>query len=352
MRLADRLRMMRILVVDDVAVNVDQLGRMLAQAGYTDVETTTSPVAALDSCARRTPDVFLLDLHMPEMSGYDVLEALGPSIHTGTGPAVLVLTGDVSVQARRRALEAGARDIVSKPFDYDEVLLRVRNHLETRYFQRELDEQNRRLEDAVRARTRELEASRFEVLDRLALVAEYRDDETNDHARRIGRVSRMLAEGLGLDPSTIELLEPAAGLHDVGKIAISDMILRKPGRLTSAEFRVMQSHTTAGARILGRSRSPILQLAERIALTHHERWDGSGYPHGLAEDAIPHAGRVVSVADVFDALTHVRPYKPAWSVAEAAAEIAVGSGTQFDPAVVDVFERHDPASLVDPIDAA
>ena len=350
MVLADRLRTMRILVVDDVAVNIDVLGRMLAQAGYTDVKTTTSPIAALESCLRRTPDLFLIDLHMPQMSGYDLLDALGPSIRTGTGPVVLVLTGDASVQARRRALEAGARDIVSKPFDPDEVLLRVRNHLMIRYFQRELDDQNTRLEDAVRARTQELEASRADVLDRLALVAEYRDDETNHHARRIGRVSALLAAGLGMTEPTLEMIEQAAGLHDVGKIAIPDTILRKPGRLTADEFAVMQTHTTAGGRILAGSRSPVLQLAERIAMTHHERWDGTGYPHGLAAAAIAPEGRVVAVADVFDALTHERPYKAAWSAAEAAAEISSGAGTQFDPAVVAVFERHEPASLVDPID--
>lgn len=149
----------------------------------------------------------------------------------------------------------------------------------------------------------------------------------------------MLAEGLGIASPTLELIEQAAGLHDVGKIAISDTILRKPGRLTAEEFRVMQTHTTAGTRILARSRSPILQLAERIALSHHERWEGSGYPRGLARTAIPREGRAVAVADVFDALTHERPYKAAWSAAEAAAEIASGAGTQFDPAVVEVFER-------------
>jgi len=237
-----QLRQMRILVVDDVAVNVELLSRMLADAGYTNVDTTTDPLAALQSCAQHMPDLLLLDLHMPVLTGYEVLDALGPSIHSGLGPAVLVLTSDVTVEARRRALDAGARDFVSKPFDYDEVLLRVRNHLEMHYFQRELDAQNKRLETAVRSRTRELEASRMEVLDRLALVAEYRDDATNHHARRIGRASVMLARRLDLPAETLELLEQAASLHDVGKIAVSDTILRKPGRLTPGEFAVMRSH--------------------------------------------------------------------------------------------------------------
>jgi len=347
-----QLRQMRILVVDDVAVNVELLSRMLADAGYTNVDTTTDPLAALQSCAQHMPDLLLLDLHMPVLTGYEVLDALGPSIHSGLGPAVLVLTSDVTVEARRRALDAGARDFVSKPFDYDEVLLRVRNHLEMHYFQRELDAQNKRLETAVRSRTRELEASRMEVLDRLALVAEYRDDATNHHARRIGRASVMLARRLDLPAETLELLEQAASLHDVGKIAVSDTILRKPGRLTPGEFAVMRSHTIAGGRILGGSRSPVLRLAERIALTHHERWDGTGYPRGLAARDIPPAGRIVAVADVFDALTHARPYKQAWSPQEAAAEIVAAAGTQFDPAVVAAFAAHEPAMLVDPIGAA
>jgi putative two-component system response regulator len=340
---------MRILVVDDVPVNVELLSRMLTTAGFTDIETTTSAKDALRSCTQIAPDLLLLDLHMPEMSGYELLDILGPSIHSGSGPAVVVLTSDVTVEARRRALEAGARDFVAKPFDYDEVLLRVGNHLEMRYFQRELDQQNKRLESAVRARTRDLEASRMEVLDRLALVAEYRDDATNHHARRIGRASVLLGRGLGLPAETLQLLEQAAGLHDVGKIAVSDTILRKPGRLTADEFAVMRAHTTAGGRILAGSRSPVLQLAERIALTHHERWDGSGYPRGLSAQDIPVEGRVVAVADVFDALTHERPYKHAWSAADAAAEIIAAAGTQFDPTVVAAFANHEPETLIDPL---
>jgi putative two-component system response regulator len=352
MRIEAQLRQMRILVVDDVAVNVELLSRMLADAGYTNVDATTDPVAAVERCAQCTPDLLLLDLHMPVLSGYEVLDALGPSIHSGSGPAVLVLTSDVTVEARRGALDAGARDFVSKPFDYDEVLLRVRNHLEMRYFQRELDAQNKRLESAVQARTRELEASRMEVLDRLALVAEYRDDATTHHARRIGRASVMLARSLDLPAETLALLEQAASLHDVGKIAVPDTILRKRGRLTAEEFTVMQSHTIAGGRILAGSRSPVLQLAERIALTHHERWDGTGYPHRLAAHDIPPAGRIVAVADVFDALTHERPYKQAWSPQDAAAEIVAAAGTQFDPAVVAAFQTHEPTTLVDPVGAA
>jgi putative two-component system response regulator len=349
MRIADHLSDMRILVVDDVRLNVAMLDEILRSSGLCDIETTTSAAQALASIAEREPDLLLLDLHMPEMSGYDLMEALGPDIHSGKGTAVLVLTSDITADARRRALAAGAKDFVSKPFDFDEVLLRVRNLLETRYAQLELAAHNMRLESAVQARTAELRASRLEVLDRLALVAEFRDDDTKRHAQRIGHAAVAMAQTLDLPSDTVALLGRAAALHDIGKIAISDTILLKPARLTPDEFAVMQRHTTAGARILAGSRAPVLQLAQEIALTHHERWDGSGYPRGLTGDAIPIAGRVVAVADVFDALTHERPYKPAWEVAAAVAEIGAGAGTQFDPSIVAAFGTLEPAKLVDPL---
>jgi response regulator RpfG family c-di-GMP phosphodiesterase len=348
MRLADHLRDMRILVVDDVRVNVAVLDEILRSSGLRDIETTTSATDALATIAERAPDLLLLDLHMPEMSGFDLMDALGADIHSGQGPVVLVLTSDITAEARRRALAAGAKDFVSKPFDFDEVLLRVRNLLETRYAQLELAAHNMRLESIVAARTAELRASRLEVLDRLALVAEFRDDETERHAQRIGRSAVAMAQTLDLPADTVALLGRAAALHDIGKIAVADSILRKPGRLTPAEFAAMQRHTTTGARILAGSRAPVLQLAQEIALTHHERWDGSGYPQGLAGDAIPITGRVVAVADVFDALTHERPYKPAWEVAAAVAEIGAGAGSQFDPSIVAAFATLEPAELVDP----
>ena len=339
---------MRLAVVDDEPANAELLERILSGAGFTDVHVETRATRALATCAERTPDLLLLDLHMPGIDGYEFMAALGPAIRTIDGPSVLVLTADITLAARRRALELGARDFVSKPFDFDEVLLRVRNLLEMRHYEQALARQNERLEAAVRERTSELEASRLEVLDRLAVVAEFRDDETNHHALRIGRSSMLLAAGAGIEPAMLELFSRAAALHDIGKIAISDSILLKPGRLTADEFAAMQIHTTAGARMLAGSRSPVLQLAERIALTHHERWDGSGYPRGIAGAAIPIEGRVVAIADVFDALTHDRPYKSAWSVADAVAEINAGAGRHFDPRLVAVFQTLDQAALVDP----
>jgi len=215
--------------------------------------------------------------------------------------------------------------------------------------QLELESQNEALAERVRERTRELEEARFDELDRLALAAEYRDDDTQEHARRIGRTSGLLADTLGLGAEMRELLMRAAPLHDVGKIGIADSILLKPARLTGEEFEIVKTHAQLGAELLGGGRSRILQLACEIALTHHERWDGTGYPHGLAGDLIPIAGRIVSVADVFDALTHSRPYKDAWPLADAVREISAGSGQQFDPAVVAAFQTLDHQALVMPI---
>jgi len=189
----------------------------------------------------------------------------------------------------------------------------------------------------VRARTHELEASRLEVLDRLALVAEFRDDDTNQHAQRVGRSAAAIAAALGLTPEVLELLGPAAALHDIGKIAIPDSILRKPGPLTPGEFAVMQTHTSIGARMLAGSRFPVLQTAGTIALTHHERFDGAGYPAGLAGEAIPIEGRIAAVADVFDALTSDRVYRPAFGRAVALEMMREESGEQFDPVVLGVL---------------
>ena len=219
-------------------------------------------------------------------------------------------------------------------------LERAHGEAEVYRLRTEVTEQaNAMLEEKVRERTQELEEARVEVLMRLALAAEYRDDHTGEHTWRVGRTSALIAGELGLPADQVELLRLAARLHDVGKIGISDLIMLKPDRLTAEEFERMKSHTTIGAEILSGGKTPLLQMAQRIALTHHERWDGSGYPHGLSGDAIPIVGRIVAVADVFDALLSERPYKRPWTFAEARDEIAAKSGSQFDPAVVAAFDR-------------
>jgi cyclic di-GMP phosphodiesterase len=326
----------RILVIDDEQANVRLLERILEGAGYVHVRSTTDPEALLELVEGFRPDLLLLDLKMPRMDGFEILRLLPsvvPSVHD---LPVLVLTADPDREVKRRALAAGARDFLTKPFDVDEVLLRIANMLDIRFLTLNLKIENTTLEERVRDRTRELEESQIETFERLALAAEYRDDDTGQHTRRVGRMASLLAGELGLGDDDLRLLEPAAGLHDVGKIGIPDSILLAPRKLTPEEFEVVKTHTTIGAKIMSGSPSPLMQMAEEIAWSHHERWDGSGYA-GAAGEEIPLMGRITTVADVFDALTHERPYKEAWPLDEAIAEIERQRGDQFDPRVVDVF---------------
>jgi putative two-component system response regulator len=287
---------------------------------------------------------------MPEPDGFAVLEALRRHDRQDEAAAVLVLTADISAEVKQSAFMLGAADFLTKPFDAIEVLARMKNLLENRLLHRAQRDQNRLLEERVRRRTASLERARSELLDRLALVAEYRDDVTYEHAQRVGRTSARIAAAAGVTMEEAALIRRAAPLHDIGKVAVPDAILLKPGHLTAAEFEVMTRHATIGARILARSGSPILRLAEEIARTHHERWDGTGYPAGLRGAEIPQAGRFVAIADVFDALTHNRPYKTAIPVADAAAEIIEASGTHFDPDAVAVFAQLDHEELLEPLD--
>jgi cyclic di-GMP phosphodiesterase len=326
----------RILVVDDEPANIMLLREVLGHGRDVEVTTTTDSARAVDLVAATDPHIVLLDLHMPSPSGLEVLERLRER-HPDGGPPVLMLTGDTSLPARQQALALGARDFVLKPFDVLEIELRVRNLLQARRYELSLASRAEELEAAVRARTEELEEARLEALERLALAAEYRDDNTGDHTRRVARMAGMLGEALGLPRDEMSLLELAAPLHDVGKIAVPDAVLLKPGRLTPAELDVVRGHVVVGARILGDSRSPLLHLAEVIALRHHERWDGGGYPDGLAGEDIPLPARIVAVADVFDALLCERPYKPAWPLEGALAEICAGAGSQFCPLTVEAF---------------
>jgi putative two-component system response regulator len=247
---------------------------------------------------------------------------------------VLVLTADATPEAKHKALSLGARDFLSKPLDPLEVTLRVNNLLETRFLYRALLEENRRLEERVQERTRELQQAQLEILERLARAAEYRDDETGEHVRRVAVNAAHVAEALGLPQEQVGMIRSAAPLHDLGKIGIPDAILRKPAKLTPEEFAVIKTHATIGAELLSGGRSELSRVAERIARSHHERWDGSGYPDGLAGEEIPLEGRIVAVVDVFDALTSERPYKSAWPLEEALAEIEAQAGRQFDPRVV------------------
>jgi putative two-component system response regulator len=339
----------RILVVDDQAPNVVLVERMLAQWGYEQVTTTTQSHEVPNLCATLRPDLILLDLQMPKPDGFELMEILRPQTHGPPAVPVLVLTADATQPTRQRALTVGASDFLSKPLDPTEVRLRISNLLETRRLQLDLLGQNQELEGRVRARTQDLERARLELLERLALAAEYRDDNTQEHAQRVGRTVALLARALGVPEADVEVLATAAPLHDIGKIGIPDAILLKRAPLTPEEFTLMRAHTTIGAQILSGSEFAILNTAERVARCHHERWDGGGYPDGLAGEEIPLAGRLVALADVFDALAHQRPYKDAWPIERTLAEIEAGAGTHFDPDVVRAFLTLDHAALLTPM---
>ena len=234
-------------------------------------------------------------------------------------------------------MSSGASDFLSKPFDTNEVVLRIKNLLRTRYLHTELQQHNETLEAKVRERTRQLAEAQLEIFDRLAIAAEYRDDDTGQHTKRVGKLAAIIARALGQTDDQAEILQLAATLHDVGKIGVPDRVLLKPGRLTAEEFEIIKSHTSIGTEILGRSKFAILQMSGEIAASHHERWDGSGYPQGLKGEQIPLCGRIVAIADVFDALTHDRPYKKAWPLEAAIAEMKRQSGIQFDPSLMETF---------------
>lgn len=337
---------MRIVVVDDKPPNVALLTALLRRWGYENVVGLTDSAVALASCLEEPPDLVLLDLHMPSPDGLEILARLGPQIRAAASLPVVVLTGDSGGPAKHDLLAHGARDVLTKPFDADEVFLRVQSVLELRELQLAQRDHELELEERVRVRTEEVEEARLEVVRRLARAGEFRDDETGEHTRRVGALAALLGERLGLESAVVRDLALAAPLHDIGKIAVPDAILLKPGALTAGEHAAMRRHTVVGASILGESSSGLLELAAQVALTHHERWDGGGYPDGLTRDEIPLAGRIVAVADVFDALTHVRPYKVAWSTERARREIAAQSGMQFDPAVVHAFLETGDACLL------
>ncbi len=329
----------RILIVDDDPANIRLLTRILERSGASRIFSTTSPMDAESLFREHSPDLVLLDLHMPEMDGLEVIQSLQQLIAPGEYPPILMLTGDLSQESKAQALSGGAKDFLTKPFSPDEATLRIRNLLETRFLHLQLQQQNERLEVKVRERTAALEEAHIEILERLARAAEFRDDETGEHTRRVGKLSGLLAEELGRPPEQVELVTRAAALHDIGKIGVPDGVLLKPGKLTPREFDLMRGHTTIGATILSGSNVPLLQLSASIALTHHEHWNGKGYPEGKDGDAIPLVGRIVAVADVFDALTHERPYKQAWTIEATIDEIKAQSGRQFDPKVVEAFLR-------------
>jgi putative two-component system response regulator len=326
----------RILIIDDEERVVDLLQEILEAGGYHNLVGTTDPREVGTIFSACSPDLIILDLHMPKLSGVDVLQEL-TAASAGTYLPIIVLTGDVTPESKCRVLGMGATDFLVKPFDTTEVLLRIKNLLISRVLHKKLKHRNETLEQRVHARTRQLVEAQVEILNHLAIVSEYQDDDTSQHTQRVGALAGMLARSLGQSEEQVELIRLAAPLHDIGKVGVPNHILLKAGKLMPSEFEIMQSHTTVGGEIFAKSKFPLLQLARQIALYHHERWDGLGYPQHLKGEQIPLPARIVAIVDTFDALTHTRSYRKAVSFQEATAEIRAEASAQFDPKIVKVF---------------
>ncbi|OGU17975.1 MAG: two-component system response regulator [Geobacteraceae bacterium GWC2_53_11] len=326
----------RILMVDDEPVNLKLLDKMLRAEGYTNLVSISDPRTVLESYGAAPTDLILLDINMPFLNGYEVMAQL-KTLNDPLLPPILVLTAQGSRDFLMRALNEGARDFLSKPFDRYELMARVRNLLDAHLALRLTFDQKGVLEERVRIRTAEVVQSRLEIVQRLGRASEYRDNETGRHILRMSHCAALLAKQIGWSQEQCDLMLYASPMHDLGKIGISDTILLKPARLTDDERTIMETHTLIGADILSGSSNELLETARVIALTHHEKWDGSGYPGKLAGTEIPIEGRIAAIVDVFDALTSKRPYKKAWPIEDAVADMREQSGRHFDPELVEQF---------------
>jgi putative two-component system response regulator len=327
-----------LVVVDDDPLVIELVRHVVAELADVRVEAFGDPGAALAWCRRHDPDVIITDYQMPTLSGTELIAALRAEPHLADVP-IMMITASADRAVRVAALTTGANDVLSKPIEPAEVRARTTNMLAIRRGQRLLARRSSWLEEEVRRATAAIAARERETILRLSKAAEYRDWETGSHIVRVSMYARVIARGLGLALDEQEMLFQAAPMHDVGKIGIPDSILMKAGELDPAEFEVIKQHTVIGHQILGGSTAPLLQAAAEIALSHHERFDGGGYPNRIRGEAIPLNGRVVAVADTFDALTSRRPYKAAWPPALAWEFLRQNAGVRFDPACVDAFQR-------------
>lgn len=317
-----------VLIVDDNSDNLDVLSGILKP--FYKVKAAISGELALKIVATKNkPDIILLDIMMPGIDGYEVCKRIKAD-PTSTDIPIIFVTAKTEVKDEQAGFELGAVDYITKPISVPIVLARVRAQLA-------LYNQQRELELLVKERTKELDETRLEIIQRLGRAAEYKDNETGLHVIRMSWYSKFLAEQIKASDAWVELLYTAAPMHDIGKIAIPDRVLLKPGKLDKEEWQIMQKHVEYGVDILGTHQSELLSMAREIALYHHEKFDGSGYPNGTVGTDIPLSARIVMIADVFDALTSVRPYKKAWTVEKAVSLLEEESGSHFDPDLVSEF---------------
>lgn len=327
---------MKVLVVDDAQINVTLFRHLIGKLPDCEAVCFLDPLQAAAWCRDNEPDLVVVDFMMPEMNGIEFTRAFREIPACAEVP-VLMVTANHETNIRHEALGSGVTDFLNKPVDNTEFLVRAKNMLAIRRSHKKLADDAAWLAEEVRKATALIVEREQETIFCLARAAEYRDPETGSHIQRMAHYSRMIAARLGLPVEQQQLLLEAAPMHDIGKVAIPDVILLKPGRLTPDEFAVMKKHAEIGYEVLNTSSSSLLKVAAEIAHTHHEKFDGSGYPRGLKGAQIPLFGRIVSVADVFDALTSERPYKKAWDWDSAIGLIREGAGTHFDPACVDAF---------------
>lgn len=319
-----------VLIVDDNSDNLDVLSGVL-RPFYKVKAAINGELALKVASSKNKPDIILLDIMMSGMDGYEVCRQLKKNPTTAKIPVIFV-TAKTEIKDEEIGFKLGAVDYITKPISAPIVLARVRAQLA-------LYNQQRELEILVKQRTKELDETRLEIIQRLGCAAEYKDNETGLHVIRMSLYSKFLAEQIQANDDWVELLYNAAPMHDIGKIAIPDRVLLKPGKLDKEEWAIMQTHVESGVEILGDHDSDLMNMAREIALGHHEKYDGSGYPHGIAGEDIPLSARIVAIADVFDALTSVRPYKEAWPLDKVIALIEEESGKHFDPVLVPAFMK-------------
>jgi len=324
---------LNILIVDDTVLNVVLLEEICKDEGH-NVFSFSNPIEALESIKENRYDLAFIDYMMPEMNGIELIKKIK---ETQPNLISVMITAADSQEVKLKALEAGANEFLVKPIDVSEMMIRLRNMSKLIEAEKVLRDYNQKLQEEIQKAIQKIQKGEYETLNVLSNVAEYRDEDTHNHTKRVALYSKLLAKEIGLDEEMQDLIYHASPLHDVGKVGIPDAILLKPGRLTPEEFEVMKTHAKIGYEMLDGFDNKYLRAGAKIALSHHEKFDGSGYPYGLKGDEIDIMGQIVAIADVFDALTSKRPYKEAWPIEKAFNLLKEESGKHFSPLLVELF---------------